>query len=282
MYRFSGRDFSEDDITLIRQIIAEDPKRLRRKISQVVCEKLEWFKIDGGLKEMSCRVAMLRMQDAGLIKLPAPKGKRYPPKLQSSEKTDPQEPITKPVHELKDMQIEIVDKESTSLWNEHIHRYHYLGFTLIPGAQLRYIVKAEGQVVALLGFGASAWTCAPRDKFIGWSHDTREKNLHLIVNNYRFLILPWVQSKNLASKILSQIAKRIGCDWQTKYGYSPVLLETFVDTEKFSGGCYKAANWKILGHTKGRGKLGPTKQTVPIKSIWVYLISKKFEHILTG
>jgi len=282
MSRFSGRNFSADDISIIRQIIDEDPKRSRCKISQLVCEKLGWYKIDGGLKEMSCRVAMLRMQDAGLIKLPSPMKKRPIADIQISDRTNPQMPITQPIHELPEIQIELVDKKTSSLWNEYVQRYHYLGYTSIPGAQLRYIIKINGQIVALLGFGASAWMCEPRDIFIGWSHVKREQNLHLIINNYRFLILPWVQSKNFASKILSKITKRIAQDWLKKYNYAPVLLETFVDIEKFNGGCYKAANWQKLGETKGRGKLGPKEKTLPIKSIFVLPITKNFRKILTG
>ena len=134
----------------------------------------------------------------------------------------------------------------------------------------------------MLGFGASAWQTAPRDRFIGWSHDQRKKNLHLIVNNARFLILPWVQSKNLASMILAKAAKQLPDDWQAQYGYRPVLLETFVEKPRFEGTCYKAANWQHLGHTKGRGKLGPSgKQSVPIKDLWVYPLDAAFRVRLT-
>ena len=169
------------------------------------------------------------------------------------------------------------------LWNEYIHRYHYLGFQALPGAQLRYWVYAGDLLVALLGFGAAAWLCAPRDQFIGWNHEQRQKNLHLVVNNARFLILPWVNSKNLASKILGLVARQLPHDWQHRYGYRPLLLETFVEKKRFIGTCYRAANWHHLGQTKGRGKLGPSgKQSVPIKDVWAYPLERKFKHELAG
>ncbi len=143
------------------------------------------------------------------------------------------------------------------MWNEYIERYHYLGYTPLPGAQLRYFVSMDKQILALLGFGASAWQVAPRDNFIGWDHEQRRKGLPLIVNNARFLILPWVQSKNLASKILAMIARQLPINWCERYNIQPVLMETFVEIGRFSGTCYRAANWIHVGQTKGRGKLGP-------------------------
>ena len=150
-----------------------------------------------------------------------------------------------------------------------------------PGAQLRYFITAGEQIVALVGFGAAAWQTAPRDKFIGWNHDQRKKNLNLIVNNARFLILPWIQSKNLASKVLSLMARHLPDDWENRYKIRPVLLESFVQKDRFAGTSYKAANWQNVGETKGRGKLGPAgKISVPIKDVWVYPIEKKFKVLL--
>ena len=166
-------------------------------------------------------------------------------------------------------------------WNEYIHRYHYLGYQPLPGAQWRYGVTAGETLLALLGFGAAAWQCAPRDRFIGWSHEQRQQNLPLIVNNARFLILPWVRSPNLASKILGRAARQLPDDWQTRYGYRPVLLETFVQKDRFTGACYQAANWTSVGQTQGRGKLGPAgKQSVPIKDLWLYPLDKNFRRVL--
>ncbi len=159
--------------------------------------------------------------------------------------------------------------------------YRDLGYKTLPGAQLRYFVTNGEHILALLGFGASAWQAAPRDQYIGWTHEQRKKNLHLVVNNARFLILPWVQSKNLASMILGLAARQLADDWETRYHYRPILLETFVEKDRFTGGCYKAANWIHVGETKGRGKLGPCgKQSVPIKDIWLYSLTRNFKSIL--
>ena len=175
----------------------------------------------------------------------------------------------------------MVAKSTSALWNEYIERYHYLGYKTLPGAQLRYFITAGKQIVALTGFGAAAWQTAPRDQFIGWNHDQRKKNLNLIANNARFLILPWVNSKNLASKILSLTSQCLPNNWEERYNVRPVLLESFVEKNRFSGTCYKAANWINVGQTKGRGKLGPAgKISVPIKDIWVYPLRKNFRVLL--
>jgi len=176
--------------------------------------------------------------------------------------TDPQAPIHAPVHALPKLQLRPVGARADSrLWNEFIHRYHYPGFQTLPGAQLRYWVSAG-------------------DRFIGWSHGRRQQNLHLVVNNARFLILPWVCSENLASKILGLTARQLPDDWQHRYGYRPLLLETFVEKDRFTGTCYRAANWLHVGQTQtqGRGKLGPSgKQSVPIKDVWLYPFGKGFK-----
>ncbi len=285
MTRYCGRDFSKQELGLIRQLISENPSATRAVLSRLTCQTFHWYKIDGGLKEMSCRVAMLRMHDDGLIKLPAPRHRYCPANnVQFTCATAPKPEINKPVHALPCVQLRIVmGRQQSRLWNEYIHRYHYLGYKPLPGAQLRYFVISENNIIALLGFGASAWQCAPRDKYIGWTHDQRKKKLQYIVNNARFLILPWVKCKNLASKILSLTSHRLSRDWQGHYGYHPVLLESFVERDRFAGTCYKAANWVLVGQTKGRGKLGPAgKISVPIKDLWLYPLERNFRHILTS
>lgn len=202
-------------------------------------------------------------------------------KIEFTSATDPQDPVVCSVNKLPQLHLQMVTKTTSALWNEYIERYHYLGYTPLPGAQLRYFITAGKQIVALTGFGAAAWQTAPRDQFIGWNHDQRKKNLNLITNNARFLMLPWVRSKNLASKILSLTARRLPDDWEEKYNVRPVLLESFVQKNRFAGTCYKAANWINVGQTKGRGKLGPPgKISVPIKDIWVYPLVKKFRVLL--
>lgn len=162
MRRYSGRDFTSQEIALIRELIAKNPEYTRAELSRQVCELLHWYKIDGGSKAMFCRVAMLRMQDDDLIQLPAPTRKRSEARIRFTVATDPEQVLTAAVHELPQLQFHNVRKgKQSSLWNEYIHRYHYLVYKTLPGAQMRYFVTAGDQLVALLGFGASAWQCAP-------------------------------------------------------------------------------------------------------------------------
>jgi hypothetical protein len=278
MTRYCGRDFTPKEFEQIRSLIKQNPEFNRMRLSKEVCRMLQWLKYDGNFKDMSCRVAMLRMHRGGLIELPPPTHAKGPvKKIEFTPATDPQSLVVCSVNHLPQLHFQRVTKATSALWNEYIERYHYLGYTPLPGAQLRYLIIAGKQIVALTGFGAAAWQTAPRDKFIGWNHDQRKKNLDLIANNARFLILPWVRSKNLASNILSLIARRLPDDWEEKYNVRPVLLESFVQKNLFAGTCYKAANWINVGQTKGRGKLGPPgKISVPIKDIWVYPLVKKF------
>ena len=284
MNTYCGRHFSDTEINQIRQLMADHPEYHRADLSRHVCRILRWYKADDGLKEMSCRVAMLRMHADGLIDLPVPR--RTKPPLTTicfTAATEPRNPLLQPVHELGDLLLRKVERQDSSLWNEYIERYHYLGYTPLPGAQLRYFVMHDQQIIALLGFGAAAWQAAPRDNYIGWTHALRKQHLQLVVNNARFLILPWVQVKNLASKILAMVAKQLPRDWQQQYKITPVLLETFVETDRFAGTCYKAANWISVGTTKGRGKLGPSgKQSVPIKELLLYPMDRSFRKKLTS
>lgn len=287
-HRYCGRDFSAQDIQLIGELIAQTPTLSRTALSQRVCQQLGWLKPDGELKQMSCRVAMLRMQADGLIALPAARAANFavrrPPI--ATPATDPQREISKSVDQLGRLEffpVTTQTKRDSLLWNEYIQRYHYLGYTPLSGAQLRYFVAIEGQFVALLGFGAAAWKTAPRDRFIGWSDAQRRQRIHHIVNNARFLILPWVRSKGLASKILGRIARQLPHDWQQRYGYRPVLLETFVQSDRFRGTCYKAANWTHVGQTQGRGKLDVTHEhAIPIKDVWLYPLDRAFRQQLTA
>jgi hypothetical protein len=284
--KYCGREFTDTELAGIRRLLVEDPKTTRWALSRLLCETLGWRKPDGGLKDMSCRVALLRMQEHGLLLLPPPcrkngNGKRH---VRRTPHAEPQPLLCTPVGELRDLRLEIVaGKRDSLLWNEYVDRYHYLGYQPLPGAQMRYFARAEGRLLALLGFGAAAWKTAPRDDFIGWNRVQRESRLHLIVNNARFLLLPWVASKHLASKLLGRAARRLPADWLSRYGYRPVLLETFVDKRRFSGTCYQAANWLRLGDTQGRGKLDTAHaHALPVKSVWVLPLTPRFRDALTA
>jgi len=251
----------------------------------MVCELLGWYMQDNRLKEMSCRVALLRMHRDGLIVLPTPRNANANGKLfvQHSPRTAPPTVIRAITQsQFRQLRVDVITTKAESLlWNEYIARYHYLGYSPLPGAQMRFFIRHQEQVVACMGFGAAAWRVAPRDRFIGWSDDQRQRNLHLVVNNARFLILPWITTKNLASKILSISSKQLPTEWERRYGYAPVMLETFVESRRFRGTCYRAANWIHVGVTKGRGKLDRHNEyRLPIKDIFVYPIYKNSLNLL--
>lgn len=283
--RYCGREFSATDISSIRDLIAQYPTATRARLSRLVCEQLDWRRGDGRLKDMSCRVAMLRMQDDALLQLPPPRngnnnGKPYLRRTLQAEPGSLLEAASP--RDLGELHVQLVtDRHDSHLHNEYLERYHYLGYQPLPGAQLRYFVRAQGRIVALLGFGAAAWKTQPRDRFIGWTAEQRKARLHLVANNARFLILPWVRCKNLASCVLAMVARRIAQDWQLQYGYSPVLLETFVEISRFRGTCYRAANWSLVGETTGRGKLDVHhRASIPKKAVWLYPLLKDFRKIL--
>lgn len=243
---YCGREFSAEDIQTIKQLMEQNPGLKRSPLSRRLCQLFGWLKPNGELKDMTCRVALMRMQRDGLIQLPASQipVQRRRADFPATVATDPQTPIHLPVHELAPLRLQPVSLPAHSrLWNEYVQRYHYLGYTPMSGAQIRYNIFAGDQLVALLSFGASAWKLSSRERFIGWQEPGRKKNLQLVVNNARFLILPWIQCKALASKILALAARQLPRDWLQRYGYQPVLLETFVETPRHRGTCYKAANW---------------------------------------
>ena len=232
--RYCGRMFTADQVEQIRALIASEPEHNRAQLSRLVCDQLGWFASNGRRKEMSCRVAMLRMHRDGLIRLPPPEKSngngRHRPRATAA--SDP--PLLwRPSGDWNSLEFrQVHSRRDSALWNELIQRYHYLKYKPLTGAQIRYLVYSGPDLLAVLGFGASAWSLAPRDRFIGWTRRQREANLHLVVNNARFMILPWIRGKNLASRILSRVVRQLLQDWQSRYGYAPVLLETFVECQQ--------------------------------------------------
>jgi hypothetical protein len=285
--RFCGRDFSPTELERIRGLIALG-HTWRSQLARQVCQEFGWRNAQGRLKEMSCKVALLRMQRAGLLVLPAPRGRNG---NGNGKKPVPTQhllalesvPLTLPAHQLYALKLELVrTPPERLLYRQMMVEHHYLGYYPMPGAQLRYLLYHDVQLLGGLGFGASAWSLAGRDRFIGWSGPQRQRNLHLVLNNHRFLLLPWVRSPNLASRVLGGVCRRLGADWLERYGYGPVLLETFVQWPRFSGTVYRAANWVCVGLTKGRGKLEKHHQTVlPQKAIFLYPLRPDFRAILT-
>ena len=279
-----GRPFDAADLERIRmEIVAANPP-LRAEIARRVCRTLAWTDGRGRPKLMSARVGLLRLHRAGLIELPVPsRGNGNGRGLVRAPEHWPEPvPVGGTVGELGGLRLEAVGEQRASrLWNGLIARYHYLGYTPLPGAQLRYLIHWDGGVLGALGFGAAAWKVAVRDRWIGWDVPGREAHLGRVLNNARFLLLPWVQVKNLASKVLALAVARLPEDFAARYGERVVLLETFVQTPRFAGTCYRAANWQYLGETAGRGKCDRTHQAaLPRKAVYVYPLAADFRAAL--
>lgn len=279
-----GHQMSSDDLNLLKRIVEQHQKSIRITISKELCKVFKWYQPNGKLKEMSCRVALLKLHRQGFIKLPEPTCKNGNGKncIKHTLEGNPGKIINQPLKALLPIEISLVNNSPQSqLWNELVERYHYLGYKPLIGAQIRYLFRSSSGILGIIGFSAAAWRIASRDQWIGWSETQRKKNLIYVVNNARFLVLPWIQCKNLASKLLSLSIQRLPYDWLSLYRYKPVLLETFVQQNRFRGTCYRAANWIRVGQTKGRGKLDRLHQhQLPIKEIFLYPLTKNSREIL--
>jgi len=282
--RLCGRAFDGADLERIRQAVREADPPLRAEIARRVCQVLDWRAVQGRPKLMSARVGLLRLHRAGLIELPAPTRRNGNGRalVQGPDRWPEPVPVERRLGELSGLRLEAVtDQRVSRLWNGLIDRYHYLGYTPLPGAQLRYLIQWDGGVLGAIGFGAAAWKVAARDRWIGWGRAAREAHLGRVLNNARFLILPWVQVKHLASRVLSLAARRVAEDFPARYGEPLVLLETFVETPRFAGTCYRAANWQSLGETSGRGKLDRHhRAALPRKGVYVYPLRADFRAAL--
>jgi len=283
--KYRGKTFNADDVSFIKRLIADNPNDSRFLLSVKLCKAWNWVQANGALKDMTCRGFMLQLHRAGHIQLPARKRPPVNPfaKLKKPElvhiRHNSLVATLKAIRPLRFAQVRRTPSEK--LFNSLIDQYHYLGYRQPVGEHMKYIIYAQDKPIACM-----AWTSAPRhiksrDKFIGWSSDSRMKNLSLMAYNTRFLILPWVRIRNLASYILSQMARILPRDWRKQYNHPVYYLETFVDKTLFSGVCYKAANWIYLGDTTGRGKNDQTnKPNRSIKAVWGLPLSKDFRERL--
>lgn len=282
-------ELTEELISQINEVIALNSTWHRTKISKYLCEIWDWTFPDGRPKEISCRDMLRALDKAGKIKLPENAGSNggrvagCQPKLMQYMLHD-STPVEGTLSSLLPLRIETAI-ESGGLLNEYkfyIDMYHYLGFGRTVGENMKYMIYSnDGRLLSCLLFGSAAWSCKDRDEYIGWDKKIRPKNLQLMTNNTRFLILPWVKVPHLASHILSLIVKRVSSDWEKKYGHPVFCLETFVERDRFKGTCYKAANWIYIGETTGRGRDDIDKlYQLPVKDIYLYPLHKKYQKIL--
>ena len=283
--KLRGRVFSVDELETIRSIVSSSTAESRHALSMQICELLDWRQANGQLKDRSCRDALSRLEERGFLQLPAP---RHIPKPRQpiciTDQTNERPAFMLSPREVNAESFSIVSgKQERQLWSEYMERYHYLGYGVPVGPNIKYFIHVRGELITCMAFSGAAWKVGVRDRWIGWSHEQREQRLHLIVNNTRFLILPWVQVKNLASRLLGIAARRLPKDWLSQYSYRPVLLETFVHVERHTGACYRAANWKCLGQTDGRGRMDRYKQrALPQKSILVYPLEPNISRLCVG
>lgn len=259
---FCGRLFTPSELELVREVLGTFGGLSRIELARTVCELLEWTRPNGGLKGRECLDLLERLERDGLIELPEkrpgrPVGTRT--RVPHTAEGDPRPPLQGEISTFQPIVLEQVqDQEQRLLFRELVGRHHYLGHAVPFGAHLRYLAyasKPERVVVGGLQFSSPAWRIAVRDRWIGWDEATRKRNLQRIVNNSRFLILPWVRVRNLASTVLSLGARGVEQDWPARYGIEPLLFETLVDRSRYGGGCYRAANWVELGVTAGRGRM---------------------------
>ena len=281
---FSGRCFAPDEVALMRQAATDYGGLGITEISRTICEWLDWKRPNGRLKNHECRLLLERLHNQGLLTLPVLRrsGRRGPRTVTPDTRSDCQTPIQCRLADLEPLRLALIDDSDSTLWRQLIQRYHYLGCRVPVGAHLRYFVySAQGQILACLLWTSPAWKMAARDRWIGWNPDQRARNLQFIVNNSRFLILPWVHVKGLASSILARSARQLPHHWCHHYGYSPLLLETLVDVSRFNGTCYRAANWIALGQTTGRGRMDRHHKSLGTqKQIFVLPLHRHVQHRL--
>lgn len=285
--RYRGRIVTPTDVAFIRELIARHPEASRRNLSQKLCKAWDWYQPNGSPCDMVCRGLMLALHRAGHIELPPPRWKNPNPFIERARPRPvsvDRRPVRGSLSELGPLtfrQVRRTDEEP--LFNHLIEAHHYLGYTHPVGENLKYLVYAGLRPVACFAWGSAPRHLGPRDRFIGWTKEARKKGIRYVAYNPRFLILPWVEVKHLASHLLGRMVRMLPGEWERVYGHLVCFAETFVDSVRFKGTCYRAANWVYLGQTTGRGKDDQThRANRPLKDIYVYPLKKRFRALLQG
>jgi hypothetical protein len=281
---------SAEQIYEVASIVATFPRLTRTELANTICEIYAWKRPTGKLKTVECRQFLERLDAKGIVKLPPCKlkyARRFESAIQRSDRTRFRSIVSSQLKELLPITLHRVEGvDQRRLWSEYMDRYHYLGYRIPFGAQLKYFIQARLDQARLgcLQFSSPAWRMAARDRWIGWSDNQRKQNLQRIICNSRFLIFPWVQVKNLASTVLAMAANTVPGDWCECYGCQPLLMETLVDRTRYLGTCYRAANWVLVGQTSGRGRMDRKnqRQGAAVKDIYLYPLSKTFRQTLIG
>lgn len=279
-----GREISVSELEAIRETVATFCCLSRKELAMTICEHLGWYSVSGSPKVDACVKLLEKLESRGFLSLPQKHAgsRKEPRKHYPTEKTEPQTQIECSLGEVGTVRLEVVrGREETELWNEYVHRYHYLGYKQPFGCFARYFVDSDHGKLGCLLFSGAAKALRERDGWIGWSESSRLRNLGQVVNNTRFVIFPWAKVKNLASHVLGRAVRRIRDDWEERWSYRPVLLETFVDPGRFEGTCYRASNWHYLGMTSGEGLVRKGKRyTTSPKKIFVKPLAGDFRTVL--
>ena len=285
----SGRYFSKKELIGIQQTIKTFPNLSLTELAQTICEHLSWTTARSRNKHNACLDALEQLEKLGLVELPSkrPQKQRESKKVVWTEQSEMKVTIDCSLAKLGAITLKVVtEKADVTLWNEYVDRHHYLGYKHPIGAALKYFIMSDHpqpQILGCLLFSASVWHLADRDQWIGWNKKDREKRLNLVINNNRFLIFPWVNVPNLASKTLALVTRQIRDNWHTAHGYRPVLIETFVDDSQYQGTCYQAANWECIGKSSGKNwqaDASDKSAKASVKSIWVTPLHNHFRAIL--
>jgi hypothetical protein len=285
LLKYRGREVVPEDVAFINKLIQQNPEASRRALSLKLCEAWEWVQQNGAPRDMVCRGLLLALARAGHIALPEPRVVFRQPWIRNrpaAPEAIDQTPIGGELSELGELSFHQVRRtEKERLFSGLIQAHHYLGYTQPVGEHLKFMVYAGQRPVACFAWGSAPRHLRPRDQFIGWSRTARQKNIHLLAYNSRFLILPWVKVPHLASHLLGRMARMLPAEWQRVYGHPVYFLETFVYTEKYRGTCYRAANWVFLGRTTGRGNNDRlNRPNRPIKDMLGYPLVKDFRQRL--
>jgi hypothetical protein len=279
--KYQGKKITTADLNFIQQLIINHPDVSRRQLSKLICEAWDWRQANGHLKDMVCRGLLLQLERSGYVQLPPVNFRPHNPLANRRQPTNIAVDTT-PISSYDQLELKQVRRTADEkLYDSLISQYHYLGYVHPIGEYLKYLFFAHGRPIGCICFSSAVRHLKCRDQFIGWSPAQRAAHLHLIAYNTRFLILPWVSIYCLASQVLSNIVKVVSQDWEQYFNHPIYFVETFVDTERFAGTCYQAANWLYLGQTTGRGKNDQTfKVNRSIKAVWGYPLTKRFREAL--
>jgi hypothetical protein len=285
-WRYRGRVVTSEDVAFIRELIVQHPHLSRRRLSAELCEAWQWKQANGALRDMVCRGLLLMLHRAGEIELPAVRQISLNPFVQRSR---PQPvpidmtPLSGSLQQIRPIELQQVRRTTEEpLFNSLIEHHHYLGYEQPVGEHLKYLVLAQGRPIACLAWSSAPRHLASRDRYIGWNAEARRRNIRFVAYNTRFLILPWVEVPHLASHILGRVANTLSRDWERMYGHPVYFAETFIDPGRFRGTCYRAANWKLLGLTTGRGKDSTSKRpNRSLKEVFGYPLTRHFRDLLS-